>query len=91
MRELKRNRVTEARMAGLEDHPILKEAVSLLKEEDQWALSRALFALESNFPVLNSTNERDVLRALRNILDASEDMSKVKKALKRTSIGQSLW
>lgn len=86
-----RKSLKEARMAGLEEHPMLKKAVSTLKEDDQWALSRAIFDLENSLPKFDSDNERDVLRALRDVLDAADDMNKVKKSLKRSSIGQKMW
>ena len=90
-RNSKRKPLKEARMAGLEDHPMLKNAVSHLKEDDQWALSRAIFDLENSLPKLDSKNEGEVLRALRDLLDAADDMNKVKKSLKRSSLGQRMW
>lgn len=86
-----RKSLKEARMAGLEDHPMLKNAVSSLKEDDQWALSRAIFNIENSLSSLDSKDEGEVLRALRNILDVADDMVKVRKSLKRTLLGQRMW
>lgn len=86
-----RKPLKEARMAGLEDHPMLKKAVSSLKEDDQWALSRAIFNIENSLSSLDSKDEGEVLRALRNILDVADDMVKVRKSLKRTLLGQRMW
>lgn len=73
------------------EHPVLKDVMSTFKDDVQWALSRALYSMKSNLPRLESDNESEVLRALADILDKADDMNKVKKALKRTSLGQRMW
>jgi len=73
------------------EYPVLKDVMSTFKDDIQWALSRALYSMKSNLPRLESDNESEVLRALADILDKADDMNKVKKALKRTSLGQRMW
>jgi hypothetical protein len=73
------------------EYPVLKDVMSTFKDDIQWALSRSLYSMKSNLPRLESDNESEVLRALADILDKADDMNKVKKALKRTSLGQRMW
>ena len=92
-RNSKRKPLKEASVQSFTDweYPVLKDVMSTFKDDIQWALSRALYSMKSNLPRLESDNESEVLRALADILDKADDMNKVKKALKRTSLGQRMW
>lgn len=86
-----RKSLKEARMAGLEEHPTLKKLVSRFKEDDQWALSRIIYALDANLPRLDSEDEREVLNGLEAIFGTVDDIAKLKKKFKRTTFGQRMW
>ena len=87
----KRKALKEARMAGLEEHPTLKKLVSRFKEDDQWALSRIIYALDANLPRLDSEDEREVLNGLEAIFGTVDDIAKLKKKFKKITFGQRMW
>ena len=73
------------------EQPALKELMSTFNSNVQWMLSRSLYTLNNNLSKLDSNDEGDVVRALGQILDCAEDMTKVKKAMKRTTLGMRMW
>ena len=73
------------------EHPVLKDVMSTFKDDIQSTLANTLYSLKVNLPRLESDDESEVLRALASILDNAEDLNKVKKAMKRTSLGYRMW
>ncbi len=91
-RNSKRKPLKEARMGSLEDdYPNIKDMVSFLNDNDKWALDRVLFALDYYVPQLKSSNERDVVRALKAIFDEADDMIRLKKRFRKNTFGNEMW